>query len=101
MNHATSLILAAMLLTGCAYQRIGSLTMVSTRNVSTTTPGTELLRNVEAKARTKHDDALQEAIDLAVQQHPRGEYMMNCAVFVKSNGNYIKVRGDVWGYGPE
>lgn len=98
MKTTTTLLLCcAMLASSCKYNRVGSLTMVSTRNVDPAKPGVVLMRSVEAKAKTKHDDAMQEAIDQAVRQHPGGEYLMNCAVYVKSNGNWVKVQGDVWG----
>ncbi len=97
MKHTTTFIAAILVATSCSYNRVESLTMVSTRNVDPTKPGELILRNVEAKAKTKHDDALQEAIEEACRQHPGGEYMMNVAVYVKGNGNWIKVQGDVWG----
>jgi hypothetical protein len=56
------------------------------------------MRGVEADARMRNDDALQEAVDKAVAQAPGGEYLMNVAVYVKANGRKVKVRGDVWGH---
>lgn len=97
MRYLLPLVLVAMAAGGCQYRRVGSLTMVSTRNIDRATEHQLLLRNVEAKAKTKHDDAMQEAIDQAVRKHPNGEFLMNAAVYVKSNGNWVKVQGDVWG----
>jgi hypothetical protein len=97
MKHLPIILFVALVATSCSYRRVGSLTMVSTRNVNPAEPGQLVMRNVEAKAKTKHDDALQEAIEEACRMHQGGEYMMNVAVYVKSNGNWVKVRGDVWG----
>lgn len=82
--------------TGCAYNRVGSLTMISTRNIDYSTEYVELARGVEGTSKMKRDDAMQEAIDEAVNSVPGGEYMMNTVVYVKDN-RIIKVKGDVWG----
>ena len=82
--------------TGCAYNRVGSLTMISTRNIDYSTEYVELARGVEGTSKMKRDDAMQEAIDEAVNSIPGGEYMMNTVVYVKDN-RIIKVKGDVWG----
>lgn len=85
-------------LCSCAgYQRIGNMTMLSTRNVDSSVKYAPLLRGVEAEARMRNDDALQEAVDKAVAQAPGGEYLMNVAIYVKENGKKVRVRGDVWG----
>lgn len=94
----TSLLLAALLLTSCGgWQRVGQMTMVSTRNVDGAQPYVLLVRGAEATAKMKQDDAMQMAVDAAVAQHPGGEYMMNVSVYVKENGKAVKVNGDVWG----
>lgn len=93
------LFLAFVLLMGsCTFNRIGSLTMVSTRNMDTSANYVELARGVEGRSKMRHDDALQEAIDDAINSVPGGEYMMNTIVYVKDN-RIIKVKGDVWGKG--
>lgn len=93
-----TLVLALALgLCSCSYKRIGSLTSISTRNVETTKPYVLKLRGVEAKAKSRHADPLQEAIDAAVKQHPQGEYLMNAVIYVKANGRKVKVTGDVYG----
>lgn len=92
-------VLLAALLCGCnPYQRIGNMTMLSTRNVDSSTKYQPLLRGVEAEAKMKHDDALQEAVDIATAKAPGGEYLMNVAIYVKRNGRKVKIRGDVWGH---
>ncbi len=95
---ALPLLVLAATLCSCGYQRIGSMTMISTRNVDRSAEYQPLMRGVEAKAKMKHDDALQEAVDQAVAQAPGGEYLMNAAIYVKMNGRKVKVRGDVWGH---
>lgn len=94
----TTYLLATLLLTSCAgWQRIGNLTMVSTRNVDSGKAYGLVLRNAEGTARTSQDDALQAAIDAAVAKHPGGEYLQNVAVYVRDNGMQVKVTGDVYG----
>ena len=88
----------ALLLASCGgYQRIGSLSMISTRNMDRSITYVPIQRGVEATARMRNDDALQEAVDQCVNSVPGGEYLMNVAVFVKDNGQRVRVRGDVWG----
>lgn len=92
-------ILAALMLTACGggYQRIGSLTMLSTRNVDRSQTYELLARNVEGRAKSKQDNTLQQATDEAVGRIAGGEYMMNVAVMVGRKGERVKVVGDVWG----
>lgn len=97
MRYPTLLLLAAMLATGCSYQRMGSLTMVSTRNVDSSKDYQLLARQVEASAREQNDDALQQAIDAACAMQPGGEYLMNVVVYMTGDGKRVKVVGDVWG----
>lgn len=84
------------LLSSCAYQRIGDLTMISNRNVDTGKEYVLIHRNAEGKAKMKDNDALERAIDKATEAY-NGEYLMNVKVYVKDNGKKIKVEGDVWG----
>ncbi len=97
MKHLCLALAASVCLTSCAWQRIGSLTMISTRNVDTSRQYVPIARGVEGKSKGTHNDALQEAIDQAVQQHPTGEYMMNAVIYVRAGGKKVKVTGDVWG----
>ena len=92
------LTLIVLSLSSC-FNRIGKLTMVSTRNVDSKMGDYRLLqKDVVGKAKTKKDDALEIAIDNAVKQEPQGEFMKNVIVSVSSSGKKIKVQGDVWGY---
>lgn len=91
------IIISAFLLQGCAWQRIGQMTMISTRNVESKAEYKLIAKDVEGKSRTSQDDALSDAIDQAVKQYPEGEFMKNVVVRIKSNGRKIKVSGDVWG----
>lgn len=93
----TIVLALALGLASCSYKRIGSLTMISTRNVETSKTYVLKLRGVEARAKSKHNDPLQEAIDAAVKQHPQGEYLMNAVIYVKGDGKRVKVTGDVYG----
>jgi hypothetical protein len=95
---ATPLLFAALLLGSCtSYERIGSMTMVSTRNVEKDAPYVLLASNVEGYSDRHQDEPMQEAIDDAVHQKPGGEFMKNVAIYVRSNGRDVKVQGDVWG----
>jgi len=87
-----------ILLASCAdYQRIGNLTLVSTRNYESSQEYSQIQRNVEGKAKMANKDALQMAIESAVRSVPEGEFMKNVSVYVKSNGKFVRVVGDVWG----
>ncbi len=94
---AFSAMLVVCFISSCSWQRIGNLTMVSTRNVESEKEYKLIKKNVEGKARTHQRDALQVAIDEAVKKLPEGEFMKNVTVYVKGNGKKIKVSGDVWG----
>lgn len=85
-----------LFLTGCSYQRIGTFTMISNRNVDSGKEYVLIQRNAEGNAKMKKDDALERAIDAATTEF-NGEYLMNVKVYVKNNGKKIKVEGDVWG----
>lgn len=86
----------ALIFSSCAYQRIGDLTMISNRNVDSSKEYVLIERNAVGKARAKRNDALERAIDAVTEKH-NGEYLANVKVYVLSNGNQIKVEGDVWG----
>jgi hypothetical protein len=73
------------------------MTMISTRNVDTSKQYQLVQRNAMGKSSSRHNDAMQHAIDEAVRNTPGGEYMMNAIVYVKGNGRKVKVEGDVWG----
>lgn len=88
--------LTSILMTSCAYQRIGDLTMISNRNVDSGEEYVLIQRSAEGKAKMKKDDALERAVDVATEEY-KGEYLMNVKVYVKNNGKKIKVEGDVWG----
>lgn len=96
MRKFIVLSLGLIMLSSCGYKRMGSLTMVSTRNVESSIQYVELARKVEGKTKLKRDDALQEAIDEAVNSVLGGEYMTNVVVYIKGD-RMIKVTGDVYG----
>ncbi len=89
---------AVILNSGC-FNRVGRLTMISTRNVDGDMSQYVLLvKNVKAKGKSKTGDALEVAIDNAVKKIAAGEFMKNVIIYSSSKGNKIKVEGDVWGY---
>lgn len=97
---AYTLFVTAIAITCCScagWQRVGNMTMLSTRNVDSSKPYQLVMRGVTGEAKMRQDDAMQTAVDKAVAQHSGGEYMMNVAVYVKENGKAVRVTGDVWG----
>lgn len=95
MKYTFFLIIAAAMMSCSGYNRIGSLTMASSRNVDSSENYQLLQRNVEGTSRLKVEEALNEAMDDAVLSVPGGEYMMN--VVIKVSGRKVKVIGDVYG----
>ena len=85
-----------MTTTSC-YNRLGQLTMISTRNVDSKTDYVLVSKDVIGKAKVKNKQALQAAVDNAVKQFPTGEFMKNVVVEVKTSGKKVRVTGDVWG----
>lgn len=91
------LLIGVIVFASCSqYQRIGDLTIISNRNINTNENYVLIKRGVEAKAKMKNDDALENAIDNLADAY-NGEYIMNAKIYVKDNGKKIKVVGDVWG----
>lgn len=92
-------ILLSILMTGC-YNRIGKLTMISTRNIDSKTDYVLLEKDVMGKAKAKKKDVIELAVDRAVKKQPTGEFMKNVIIEVSNSGKKIRVRGDVWGTPP-
>lgn len=88
---------AIALFSGCAYKRIGDLTMISTRNIDSRTDYQLIQKYAVGKARSKNGHALEAAIDKAVRLSPDGEFLKNVRVYVKNDGKKVKVEGDIWG----
>ena len=81
----------------CSYKRIGQMTMISTRNIDSNTDYKLIQKETEGIGKMKKNDAFQEAVEDAVKKSPDGEFIKNAVVYIKSNGNKIKVVGDIWG----
>lgn len=82
-------------LSSCAgWQRIGDLTMISSRNVDSKTEYTELSRHAKSDSKK----TIEAALDDAVSKVPGGEFMKNIQVYSKKGK--VKVDGDVWGSRP-
>ena len=90
---ASVLIAILLLLSSCAYTRVGDLNQISNRNIDNATTYTLLARDVTAKAKGR--DSLEQAVDKATASVPGGEYMMNVKVYYRDGK--CKVVGDVWG----
>ncbi len=96
MKKLILLFTVTLLMSSC-YTRMGTLTVISTRNFESNEKYVPLSRFITAKAKTKRGEALQQAIDNAIKKTPGGEFMKNTVIYVKNNGKKIKVTGDVWG----
>lgn len=97
MKTTIYFLLLAVTISSCAYRQIGELNSVSSRNYESKIEYKLIQKYVDGKAKTKNGHGLENAIDDAVKKYPDGENMRNVKVFIKSNGNKIKVVGDVWG----
>jgi hypothetical protein len=78
-----------------SWNRIGDLTTIGNRNVDDSKKYTLLTREVEAVAEADAD-AMEQAVDNLTKKY-EGEFLRNVKVYVKSNGEKVKVIGDVWG----
>lgn len=91
------LILSSIFLSSCGtYVRIGDLTGISNRNLDDSETYVLLKREVQAIAKSKSNDALEQAVDNLTREY-EGELLRNAKIYVKSNGAKVKVIGDVWG----
>lgn len=91
------IMLSVFIFSSCSYNRIGQLTMISTRNVDSKADYKLIQKETEGIAKMKSHDAFQEAVENAVKQSPDGEFMKNVIVYIQGNGKKIKVVGDIWG----
>lgn len=82
--------IVAISMTSC-YNRIGDLTMMSSRNIDSSKEYIELQRYVKVKGKTLEDAMLKGTKDI-----PNAEYYMNIQIYVKNSGK-VKIIGDVWG----
>jgi hypothetical protein len=93
------------LTSGCtSVKLIGSLNMVSTRNVNadlkyqriTTYSG-----GGESTLKKSRAVTIEDAINDVVRKVPGGEFLMNVKIFAIDEGKYYAVQGDVWGSGDQ
>jgi hypothetical protein len=97
MKKISFLVVLSIILTSCGnYVRIGDLTGISNRNLNDSEKYVLLKRDVEAIAKSKNDDALEQAVDNLTKEY-EGEFLRNAKIYVKNNGAKVKVIGDVWG----
>ena len=97
MKKVFFLVATSIILTSCGtYVRIGDLTGISNRNLDDSEKYVLLKRDVEAIAKSKNDDALEQAVDNLTKEY-EGEFLRNAKIYVKNNGAKVKVIGDVWG----
>lgn len=106
MKKILFIALSGLFLTSCfGVKQVGSLNMVSSRNVDLESGQYELIKTYagssskkELKKEFKKVQAknLEEAIDYTVKSTAGGEFLANVKVFLL-NGTYFIVQGDVWG----
>ena len=97
LSSIMAVIATAIMLSSCAFTRVGDLTMMSSRNFYSKSNYKLIQKYVVGSAKSNRGDALQSAINDAVKKIPDGEFLKNVRVYVKNNGKEIRVEGDVWG----
>lgn len=92
---------AVLLLTSCAVtiKQIGSVNMISSRNVESST-NYVLLRSYmgasQKELRKSKAETIQDAIEQVVKSTPGGEFLKNVKLYTTSK-KYYAVEGDIWG----
>ncbi len=98
--------LSALFLTGCfGIKQVGSLNVISSRNINLTDGKYELLKTYAGSSSKKElkkefkkikAENVQEALDYTVKNTAGGEFLANAKIYLL-NGTYFIVQGDVWG----
>ena len=92
---------AVFLLSSCAVtiKQIGSVNMISSRNVESST-NYVLLRSYmgasQKELRKSKAETIQDAIEQVVKSTPGGEFLKNVKLYT-TNKKYFAVEGDIWG----
>lgn len=108
MKKTTAIIAIALLgLIGCtSIKNVGSLNMVSTRNIDVSAKYGVIQKYTELTKREKKRskaENIQEAVDALVKKVDGGEYVMNARIYLVKHDYFIAysyyyaVDGDVWG----
>lgn len=97
MKNILSVIILISLASCGGYSRIGSVTVISTRNFESKENYELIKKDVSGKSKSSSKNSITEAVENAVSEYPEGEFLKNVVIYVKNNGKYIKVTGDVWG----
>lgn len=104
MKKFTFLAILVALLASCSsYERLGSFTSVSTRNMDSKTDYVILSKyttcTVKAKkAKKMNVDPLTFAAEECVKEQPGGEFLRNVKFYRTKNGKTYKIEGDIWGF---
>ena len=80
-------------------KQIGSLNMVSNRNIESSANYVPLRNYMGASKKEIKDSkatTIEDAIDQVVRSTPGGEFLKNAKVYMVNN-KYLAVEGDVWG----
>ncbi|SDE04542.1 hypothetical protein [Riemerella columbipharyngis] len=92
---STMMLLSGILASCNSWVKIGNLNSISNRNIDDSKQYSLISRDVEAEAKSG-SDALEQAVDNLTGKY-QGEFVRNAKIYVKDNGEKVKVIGDVWG----
>jgi hypothetical protein len=101
MKKLSLYFLISVLLTSCAsaYQEIGSLAMLSNRNIEPSKNYKKLataIGGTKKELKESNAESMDAAINNAISKVPGGKYLTNVKIYVV-RGEYLAVSGDVWG----
>lgn len=94
-----AVLVAMLLVCSCkgTFEQVGSIPVISTRQVDLTRPNVLLARGVEGTAKTKGRYYRDAAVDAALAKVPGGAVLVNVTFSVNTKKNTFRAVGDVWG----
>ncbi len=97
MKNSIIIFVLSLMIQSCA-SRIGTFTIISTRNIETGKKYEEISRYKNGNGKT-----IENAIENCIKKEKGGEYVVNCKIYRRNgiirvlfSGRY-KVQGDIWG----
>lgn len=100
MKKILLLFVAVVMLYSClSTKQVGSLTVVSTRNLDPSADYDLVSGYAGGKKhdlRSSRNETIEDAVDQVISGVPGGEYLQNARVYMV-RGKYFAVQGDVWG----
>ena len=99
MKNLPVILLFSLLASCTASKQIGSINMISNRNIESNAEYV-LIRNYmgasKQEIRKSKAQTVEDAVDQVVRSVPGGEFLKNVKIYLTSN-KYLAVEGDVWG----